>query len=691
MRKLFTFCLALIASASLAFGAVPEDQLTFISRQDGSSVGLAKLSSHQTIEYSLDGNTWKSMTTETTFSLNKDVALYVRGKLSADNSQEADYTQFAITGSVEAKGNINYLWNYENLNAPLKKYCGAFLFVKCTGLTSMPDLPATTLARGCYLYMFARCTALTTAPELPAKKCAPSCYRAMFQGCTSLITAPGLPATTLADNCYKDMFVGCNSLVNIPAELPALSLDSSCYRAMFLNCSSLKTTPKLPATKCAAYCYYDMFNGCKELTTALELPATTLANNCYINMFSGCKSLTTAPELPATTLANKCYNNMFAYCTSLTTAPELPATELSYDCYRNMFRNCTSLTTAPELPATTLAEGCYFSMFEGCSALTNAPKLPAKSLARKCYHRMFKNCTELTKAPVLPALSLVDSCYGYMFEGCEKINYIKCLAENVNASWMAQWVNGVAATGTFVANAKATWATGTSGIPSGWTKQTVTPFTINFDANGGQIPTNGNIGIAPENQISYLSPDQLTGYVIVNTGETAFNKLNNDNPTRAGHTFLGWYTAKSGGVQVYDNLGLSVAGDYWDSNGKWQGTADLQLYAQWSVNSYTITWLQDDGSLIDKTTVPYGQIPTHVIPTKEPTAEYTYTFAGWAPEVVEVTDNATYIATYTAHSKTEGIDDVQSGEEQCTKVVRNGQIFILRGEKTYTVTGQEVK
>ncbi len=38
-----------------------------------------------------------------------------------------------------------------------------------------------------------------------------------------------------------------------------------------------------------------------------------------------------------------------------------------------------------------------------------------------------------------------------------------------------------------------------------------------------------------------------------------------------------------------------------------------------------------------------------------------------------------------------GIEDVPSDQVQCTKVIRNGQIFILRGDKTYTLQGQEVK
>ena len=65
-------------------------------------------------------------------------------------------------------------------------------------------------------------------------------------------------------------------------------------------------------------------------------------------------------------------------------------------------------------------------------------------------------------------------------------------------------------------------------------------------------------------------------------------------------------------------------------------------------NSYTITWLNEDGSIIDQTTVQYGKVPTHAVVTKQNTAEYTYTFAGWTPSISIVTGDATYRATYTA-------------------------------------------
>ena len=280
-----------------------------------------------------------------------------------------------------------------------------------------------------------------------------------------------LPATTLADKCYYYMFEYCTNLTTAP-ELPATTLTTQCYYGMFKDCQSLTTAPELPATTLANQCYYYMFTHCTSLTSAPVLPATTLADSCYNGMFQYCTNLTTAPELPSTTLANYCYSNMFYDCKSLTTAPVLPATTLTTQCYFAMFKGCTSLTTAPELPATTLQSSCYNSMFQGCTSLTTAPELlPATTLADSCYKYMFNGCTNLTTAPVLPATTLASECYASMFYGCTKLNYIKAMFTTTpSTSYTSNWVNGVAATGTFVKNSAATWnVTGIHGIPSGWT------------------------------------------------------------------------------------------------------------------------------------------------------------------------------------------------------------------------------
>jgi hypothetical protein len=61
-----------------------------------------------------------------------------------------------------------------------------------------------------------------------------------------------------------------------------------------------------------------------------------------------------------------------------------------------------------------------------------------------------------------------------MFQNCTNLSYIKCLATNLSASsCVSNWVNGVAASGTFVKKTGVSaWTTGSSGIPSGWTVQT---------------------------------------------------------------------------------------------------------------------------------------------------------------------------------------------------------------------------
>ena len=164
------------------------------------------------------------------------------------------------------------------------------------------------------------------------------------------------------------------------------------------------------------------------------------------------------------------YEGLFKGCTDLITAPKLPATKLASSCYSDMFSGCTSLTTAPALPATTLASNCYNGMFQGCTSLTTAPELPATTLPTRCYSYMFEDCTNLTQAPELPATTLADYCYEHMFYECSKLNYIKCLATDMSASSCKyMWVYNTHATGTFVKHPNATWTTGESGIPNGWT------------------------------------------------------------------------------------------------------------------------------------------------------------------------------------------------------------------------------
>lgn len=282
--------------------------------------------------------------------------------------------------------------------------------------------------------------------------------RGSFSGSTATFNVSGNLMTMIAGDNYS-------------AETTVLDYA---FRELFRNTKVVSAASlKLPATSLGQYCYAMMFSACKSLITPPAiLPATACSVGCYDYMFNACSGLTSAPQLPATELAGLCYECMFRGCSSLTTAPALPATTLANRCYAAMFQECTSLTTAPVISATTLAEYCCGIMFYGCTSLTTVQSvLPATTLANTCYNGMFSNCTSLTTAPELPATSLTTGCYHYMFDGCSNLNYIKCLAMDISATdCTVDWVDGVAANGTFVKNQSMTsWTTGVDGIPSGWT------------------------------------------------------------------------------------------------------------------------------------------------------------------------------------------------------------------------------
>ena len=106
-----------------------------------------------------------------------------------------------------------------------------------------------------------------------------------------------------------------------------------------------------------------------------------------------------------------------------------------------------------------------------------------------------------------------------------------------------------------------------------------------------------------------------------------------------GYKFLGWATTPDSSTITY------AAGDpvFVDAND------DNNLYAVWQVKTYTVTWVDEDGTtLIDQKDYEYGAMPKFegVEPTKAADAQYTYTFEGWDKDYTEVKGNQTYVAVY---------------------------------------------
>ncbi|MBO4454243.1 MAG: starch-binding protein, partial [Paludibacteraceae bacterium] len=170
---------------------------------------------------------------------------------------------------------------------------------------------------------------------------------------------------------------------------------------------------------------------------------------------------------------------------------------------------------------------------------------------------------------------------------------------------------------------------------------------------------------------------------------------------------------------------------------------------------YTITFKNWDDAILEAKQWKAGEMPScSVTPTRQDSDNYAFVFAGWEPEIVAVTADATYKATFTKQAKSfwvtfydwdgetiierqrvkrgeaaklpeppvhegyvfvewevdrgdlqkvtttikatavyveaQGLNDVEDGN-RARKIMRDGQILIIRNGKTYTMQGQIVE
>lgn len=143
-------------------------------------------------------------------------------------------------------------------------------------------------------------------------------------------------------------------------------------------------------------------------------------------------------------------------------------------------------------------------------------------------------------------------------------------------------------------------------------------YTVKFDANGGT-------GTMLDQARTYGDGEALSA--------NAF--------TYEGRTFNGWNTKKDGKEIAYADKEKT---DISSVNGD-----TITLYAQWSINTFTITWKNYDGSVLETDAdEEYGTIPSYdgEIPVRAQEGNKEYTFSGWTPEIDTVKGAATYTATY---------------------------------------------
>ena len=165
------------------------------------------------------------------------------------------------------------------------------------------------------------------------------------------------------------------------------------------------------------------------------------------------------------------FRKLFANSTAnsaLTSSPEMPAKSIGSLGCAGMFEKCTGmLSPIPEITAATLAENCFDSMYSQCSSMTAASVLKSPVMAQYCCQLMYYNCTSLESVDI-PNVTLASYCFRRMFYGCSSLNLISTDMTSWSSTATQDWVDGVAASGTFTKPSALSESYGPNRIPDGW-------------------------------------------------------------------------------------------------------------------------------------------------------------------------------------------------------------------------------
>ena len=265
------------------------------------------------------------------------------------------------------------------------------------------------------------------------------------------------------------------------------------------------------------------------------------------------------------------------------------------------FCNCGNLT-AVSIPEGVTTIGS--NAFESCSNLMDVAIPESVTLIG---FSAFSYCSRLTDITIPESVTSIET---LVFHDCRGLTTVT-IPESVTTIGSYAFDNCTGLTDVYYGGTGAQWKTITIenyNRPLTYAALHCAKAVVTFDADNGT--------------------DNVT--FVVFKGEKAAKP---EDPSKENHAFLGWFEPYANEAFDFENTTISE---------------DITLTAQWKLNSYTITWKNDDGTLIDTTTVEYGTTPTHADPTKAADAQYSYSFAGWTPEITTVTGAATYTATFTA-------------------------------------------
>ncbi|MBE6635184.1 MAG: hypothetical protein E7617_03125 [Ruminococcaceae bacterium] len=148
------------------------------------------------------------------------------------------------------------------------------------------------------------------------------------------------------------------------------------------------------------------------------------------------------------------------------------------------------------------------------------------------------------------------------------------------------------------------------------------PTTVTYNANGGSCDT---------------ASEQYDGDLTLPTA------------TKEGHTFLGWYTTATGGTKIGDAGATYIP------------SANITLYAQWQINSYTIKVTTNNATVKVNGTAVSNNGTVSIQYGAQVTVEVTYSESDSQSTTITGTDGATYTSPFNMPAQNVTINATSSG------------------------------
>ncbi len=532
---------------------------------------------------------------------------------------------------------------------------GNYAFEDCTGLTSV-TIPNSVTSIG--NYAFEDCTGLTSV-TIPNS--VTSIGYGAFYGCS------GLTSVTIPNSVTSigyDTFYGCSSLtsVTIPNSVTSIGEGAFCYctgltsitipnsvisigERAFSSCSSL-TSITIPNSVISIG--ERAFSSCSSLTSIVvenENMIYDSRNNCNAIINTATNTLIAGSK--NTIIPNSVTSigeGAFCYCTGLTSIT-IPNSVTSIG--NDAFEGCTGLTsvTIPN-SVTSIGEWAFY----GCSSLTS---IEIPNSVTSIGDRAFRGCTGLTSVTIGNSVTSIGE---YAFYGCSGLTSVTL--------------------GTSVKVIEERAFDGCTAIET-ITCYSMRPPTVNQDALYG----------LDYSTIVYVPADYLETYKM--------------------HDAWGLYDVRPLGAKSTETTDVNVTPA--------ENTAEVAWPAVSGAATYELVIKDKSGNVIctlifnaqgQLTQIAFNAPSRNNAPQQTQAAGFSFTVTGleegtsYDLTITSKDNNGTTLDTKTVAFTTtgespQGIDNTPfpsgEGRGEASKILHNGQILILRGDKTYTLQGQEVK